>query len=1108
MGFGQSSNNITFSSWQKEDGLPNNHINAISKDKLGFLWIATDEGLCRYDGPNLIKVYKSAEDGASASNSLKSNNIRTLLCDSKGYIWIGTRFGGLTRFHPPTNEWKTFQHDPQQENSLSNDEVLTILEDSKQRIWVGTENGLNLFNPSTSTFTRFRLKNKDNNQLSGKAILTVMEDQQGWIWAGVWAGGLHLMLEDEAGQYNSDQIRYFQVTEDKSANNVWVLLHDKAGRYWIGTHGGGVLLMNLPANASNQLEQQNWQPTFRRYATAENDGVSIKSNIVLDIIQDQFENIWTGTAHGLHRLNYDFLPGLDDAATDTHIECFLPTPNDRTTLIGDNITTLYEDNQGIIWIGTSDGLSQYNLYSNQFKNFDFPDHQYQIAYESSFIVDVNENIWIFVDELNLIKYQLKHGTLKRIDDDINSLILGKKIGTFYSQDRRWMYVGTELGITAIDLITRKTTKYPLPLWVQSNNRNLLIKTIFVAEDSAIWFGTNVGLYKIDAKTKDYSLYVPESGNPNSISDLSVNQITQDSEGAIWIATYKGLNKITNPSAKEPVFKRFLFDAEHPEKGPLNNRIMCLKEFDGYLYIGTTSGLCRYNFSTNKFEAFNSLIHKYWIHSIQEGVNNDIWVSGTEGILRFDTQQESFRFFDKKDGLKNTSYRHGAGFRDDDNNIYFAHSTGFTYFSPETLASNETPPPVYITEIETMNRNGTKITESIYKDQIELSHNDYRLSVNFAALNYNRADKNQYIYRLTGFEEQWHEATFGVPIVYTNLKPQKYSLEVRAANNDGVWNEKGDTITIIQHPPYWETWWFRLLAIVLTGMTILLIFRWYTNNIRKRNEALQVYNKTLNDEIAHRKKVEQQLNDYNNELKRSNKDLEQFAYVSSHDLKEPLRVIGNFSGLLKRRYANKLDDDAQEYIGFIEDGIRRMFNVIESLLTYSTVGQKDSVYDTVNLNKLLKGKLSDLSQFIKDNNAIVRIGELSEIVGQEEQIGMVFYNLIHNAIKFNAQEEVLVLVQQEEGDEDYWKFSVKDNGIGIEPVYQEKIFDIFKRLHGKKDYEGTGIGLAVCQKIILRHEGRIWLESAVGKGTTFYFTVKKQLLSQVGMDLKKIHSDKV
>jgi len=454
-----------------------------------------------------------------------------------------------------------------------------------------------------------------------------------------------------------------------------------------------------------------------------------------------------------------------------------------------------------------------------------------------------------------------------------------------------------------------------------------------------------------------------------------------------------------------------------------------------------SGICSYSFSTNEFETFNTTDYNFSVRSIEEGLDNDIWVSTSEGILNYNNQKKSFQIFNKKDGLNNTAYRLGSSFKDVDNNIYFVYTNGFNYFSPSTFLTNKIAPPVYISDIEITSRNDTRNINVIYKDKIELNYDDYRLSIDYAALNYNRADKNKFKHRLIGFENQWNDIQFGTPIIYTSLEPKEYRLEVKASNNDGVWNDEGSIITIIKHPPYWETWWFRLLTTLFILTSIFLFFSWYTANIRKRNEQLR-------SEVAYRKAIEHKLQVYNNELKRSNNDLEQFAYVAAHDLKEPVHVITNFSGLLSKKYGSKFDKDAAKFIDIIVEGTKRMGKQVDSLLTYSIVGNKGSVYSKINLNQLIGKKLLDLSLLIKEKNADVIVKNLPEITGHEEQIGMVFTNLINNGLKFNTQKKPTIIIQAEEVDE-YWKFSVKDNGIGIDPKYQEQIFGIFKRLYYKK-----------------------------------------------------------
>ena len=230
-----------------------------------------------------------------------------------------------------------------------------------------------------------------------------------------------------------------------------------------------------------------------------------------------------------------------------------------------------------------------------------------------------------------------------------------------------------------------------------------------------------------------------------------------------------------------------------------------------------------------------------------------------------------------------------------------------------------------------------------------------------------------------------------------------------------------------------------------------------------------------------------LNQQADELKRSNADLEQFAYVASHDLQEPLRMVSGFTGLLKRRYGGKLDADADEYIEFAVSGANRMQSLINDLLSYSRVGREEVAAKAVHAQVALDQALANLQTAIEDRSAMVSCGQLPTVWANDGMLVRLFQNLISNALKFCKAERPIVRIQAEARGGD-WVFSVADNGIGIDPQYKERIFLIFQRLHKQSEYPGTGIGLAVCKRIVERNGGRIWLESEPGKGTTFFFTL--------------------
>ncbi|MES2567768.1 MAG: PAS domain S-box protein [Bacteroidota bacterium] len=262
------------------------------------------------------------------------------------------------------------------------------------------------------------------------------------------------------------------------------------------------------------------------------------------------------------------------------------------------------------------------------------------------------------------------------------------------------------------------------------------------------------------------------------------------------------------------------------------------------------------------------------------------------------------------------------------------------------------------------------------------------------------------------------------------------------------------------------------------------------------EVIEINNEpstlTIIYDISKRKAIEIELNKKSEELIRSNAELEQFAYIASHDLQEPLRMITSYVQLLEKRYSDKLDQDAHDFISYAVDGASRMQTLIYSLLEYSRVNRVKP-FEYIDIHDVLSEVMKDLAIVIKENTPDIKIGDLPVIFGDKVLIGQLFFNLIANAIKFKSEKPIEIFIEgKREGSE--FKFSVKDNGIGIQKEYSKKIFTIFQRLHTKDKYPGTGIGLAICKKIVERHEGRIWIDSDIDKGSTFYFTIKTDLIS--------------
>ena len=255
---------------------------------------------------------------------------------------------------------------------------------------------------------------------------------------------------------------------------------------------------------------------------------------------------------------------------------------------------------------------------------------------------------------------------------------------------------------------------------------------------------------------------------------------------------------------------------------------------------------------------------------------------------------------------------------------------------------------------------------------------------------------------------------------------------------------------------------------------------------KNKDGVITHFVALKEDVTALKLAEEALKRHTEELERSNRELEQFAYVASHDLQEPLRIVAGYVQLLSRRYKGKLDENAEEFISFALDATKRMQALISDLLAYSRIGAGGKDFGSVDMEKVLDSTLLDLNPALSERGAEVTRSPLPSVKGDEPQLRRLFQNLIGNAVKYcNEMPQIHVPAEKKA---DSWLFSIRDNGIGIAPRHHDRIFQIFQRLHAKNEYSGTGIGLAICKKVVENHGGRIWVESEAGKGSTFYFTI--------------------
>ncbi len=996
----QSKPTIDFTNIRKEEGLINKAINKTGKCDLGFLWIATNEGLHRYDGPNSMTVFMV--DTIENSNSLASNIIRTLFNDSQGNLWIGTSYGGLTRYNSYSGEWKTFRYQADDNSSINNDEILCIYEDSQHRLWVGTENGLNLFDYQLETFTRFIRDDKDPYSLEAEAVLSIMEDEQGWLWVGTWAGGLYLLLEDEN---NDNKLKFlnFKPSINKQSYHVWKIYQDKEHRYWIGTFGG-LFLMQLPPDASNKIDHTNWVPSFYAYLGKNEDEHSITNRAVSDIVQDLNGRLWIGTTHGLNIVEQADLPDTSvynyalKERPSIIFNRYYSDSEDANSIDNNTIVSIMVDDEGIIWVGTTNGLSQYNWYAGQFEFHKIYDKNYIIPNSNNIYIDNNQIAWLATESNGLLNYDLKKKTLQSFNNKHPGLLLDDNTVALFGKEER-LYVASRLGFTIINLKDLSTKKYPTPEWFKIINPHSHVQSIYIGKDQQIWFGTENGLYFLNPNTGIYTVYERDDIRNKSISDNSVTAICEDKNGDLWVGTYTGLNRIKRLPSGELQFSHYFYDSKNTKQSLSSNQITSLKMIDNQLYIGTTAGLCSYSFEKDQFETYGSSIQKFWIQSLVKTRDNNIWASTLEGVFSFNTTTKSLIPFESKDGIKDTYFSLGSNTIDSLGYIYFGSALGFTRFHPDHIQLNEKAPPVYITSLRKINRKGETILDGIHLKEMVLNHDDFYLEINFAGLNYIRPEKNLFAYQLLGFDDAWQYPKTNNPIAFSNLEAKTYTLRVKAANNNGVWNEEGAVLRIIKKPAFWQSSIFKFLSILGLVFFIFGGLQIYTTTQRKNIKLAQ-----MNEEISLAKLRSLTIN------------------MNPHFLFNAFNTLQNF--ILKNEKHN-----ANQYLTNLSDIIRKLLNnsesiaiplleEIEILNAYVNL-EKERFVESINFSLIIDPKLSDRNPIIP-----------SMIIQPHLENA-----ILHGLSSSNQNGRItLVLTEKEAGN---LHCIIRDNGIGRSKAEEKK-----------------------------------------------------------------------
>ena len=802
---------VKFSSLTIEDGLSQSDVKSIIKDRLGFMWFSTDDGLSRYDGYNFTAYKHNAKD----PHSIPANDVTDLFEDKQGNLWIGSG-GGLSLYNYNTNNFTTFRANKDDESTLSDPDVAYIFQDSKNRIWVCSYSGLNLFDVKTKKVKRF-LYTKNRDDIYSHHITSMTEDNDGIFWLGT-EGGL-VQFNPATGATTT----YVHTGKNSLSNNlVNTVFKNPDGNLYIGTRGGGLDLFDIKAK------------TFINFSHQPNNPASLVNNNVFAITPGKFKKLWIATENGLD---------LFDEVKHTFTKY---TSEDKSIAENNSINCIYND-AGILWLGTYDSGVVY--YDTNLSMFDYYHENTSDARSLS-----NNIVTSFTETATGYLVGTDGGGLNSFDaakqdfthyasvPGIKTPLSGKHILDLLTDSQRNLWVGYYTD--GLDLIDGKT-KSLIHFAAGNKPGEISSPNVFaLTEDKAgnVWVGLDDGGINIISDKKVIKRYRHSALDTlHSLSNDDIRSIYRDKDNRMWIGTFGGLN-LYNPASDG-------FTCFKPTRDGLSSNIIStiFEDHKGTLWIGTLGGGL-YQFDRNKktFSAYT--FPSGSVYSIINYINEDdigfLWVTTNKGLISFRPGTNDFRKYSTANNLQGYEFFSGAGLKASNGELLFGGHNGFNIVDPYQLATNKNMHNVVFTDFQLFNKKVPFGENSVLKKPITLTKEirlDYEQSVftiEYSALNFTLPEMTSYAYTLENFEKGWNYVGSQRKATYTNLNPGEYIFKVKAANNDGVWNKNIAFIKIIIIPPFYMTWWFRTVCIALISLLIFGFYRYRLYAIRKQKKVLE------------------------------------------------------------------------------------------------------------------------------------------------------------------------------------------------------------------------------------------------------------------------------
>ncbi len=1022
---------ILFKNISNKDGLSHSTVFSIVQDSTGYIWMATQDGLNRYDGYE-FKVYR----GDEKHSSVTSNYIRSLFVDKDGWVWIGGN-NGVSKYNEKTEQFINYPLFQQKQGRY----ITSIVQSQSGDLWAASYSGkLFRYTKSHDKFEELRLLWPDQN--IGAKISTI------------FANDNTVLIGTENGLFslNEHDLTLSSLDIDTNKSPIRAIVQDTDGSYWLGSEGEGVFHV---ASDFSLLQQ------FKHSINNDN---SLCNNNVRSLCFDDKGHLWIGTFVGLSI--------FDNQAGNfsNYMEEF-----DRSYSLSQNsVRSIYKDADGGMWLGTFFGGVDYFHPSNI--KFDILNQNGgQLSLSDNVVSAIKEdeigNFWILTNDDGLNYWdrsENKITVIRHNEKDLNSLSTNNLKSIEYGSDGKLLIGTHNAGLNYYDTHSKKNIVFRAQGKVgdiSDDNIYALLKD----RNNQIWVGTWKGLNLFNEKTQTFTPFHIDSNGQRLTSD-QISYLFEDSRGRIWIGTFEGVN-IFYPERNS--FESFFATANNKMSLP-GNEITCVYEDNkGRIWIGTRSGLCVFDEIERNFISINDGLPNHFVYGILEDDKGLLWISTNGGLACYNPTNKRFINYNKNDGIQDTQFNNYSFCKASTGELLFGGINGITLFNPINIQETQFNNEVIFTEFSLFNQtikpgeNPQLLKHSLnHTQELNLNHNQNVFTIGFTAINYIDANKISYQFRLEGYDVDWRTSEVSRQAYYSNIKPGSYTFKVRAVIDGVVDDQSLSSIQINVAAPWWlNNWAFAAYFIVF--FTLLYTAYKLLKERLKTQQQLRV-------ERLEKHKITEV-----NQMKL------QFFTNISHEFRTPLTlIISPLQKIIERKGA---DEWLNKQHDTIYRNAKRLLTLIDQLMDFrkSELGElqlnvaKDELVGFINEIYL------SFALAASQNNIIYTFDSKEEkllCLFDQSYIEKIAFNLLSNAFKYTPAGGTIGVSLYRE---DKWVvLQVKDSGNGIPSEKLSMIFERFYRIDENSSKPGSGIGLALTKRLVELHHGHISASGEEGKGSVF------------------------